>query len=83
MLVVADQYYPGWKATVTSPGREPASEHVARVDYLLRAVRVPAGRCTVTLRYEPTAFRLGLYFGLLGAACAVGLAATRRPPPRR
>jgi hypothetical protein len=47
-LVLADQYAPGWYATVNG-----VSTPIMRADYAFRLVEVPAGRSTVTFRYRP------------------------------
>ena len=71
LLVLSDSWYPGWKARVE--GRD---ERVERVDYVLRGVRVPAGRATVELRYEPLSWRLGWLLSL-SALAALPAAALR------
>jgi hypothetical protein len=53
-LVLSDTYYPGWQATVN--GRP---EPIARVDYLLRGVSVPAGTDRIVFTYDPASFRHG------------------------
>jgi hypothetical protein len=78
-LVLTDLQYPGWKATVD--GR-PAD--LRRVDWLLRATPLPAGRHRVELRYEPASWRAGWIVSLialvaLAATVAIGLRARRRP----
>jgi Bacterial membrane protein YfhO len=55
VLILADSYYPGWKAFVD--GRE---EVIRRANLFFRAVRLPAGSHTVEFRYEPTSFVIGL-----------------------
>jgi hypothetical protein len=55
ILVLADSYYPGWKAYVN--GKE---EAIRRANLFFRAVLLPAGTHTVEFRYEPTSFKLGL-----------------------
>ncbi|MDO8692376.1 MAG: YfhO family protein [Dehalococcoidia bacterium] len=54
-LVLADSYYPGWRAFVD--GRE---QPVLRAEYLFRAVYLPAGAHQVEFRYEPGSFRWGM-----------------------
>jgi uncharacterized membrane protein YfhO len=62
VLVVADTYYPGWKAMVDAA---PASIFPAKL--LFRAVYVPAGRHRVVLSYEPRSFLAGVVLSVLGA----------------
>jgi uncharacterized membrane protein YfhO len=55
ILVLADSYYPGWKAYVD--GKE---EKILRANLFFRAVSLSAGRHTVEFRYEPRSFAIGL-----------------------
>ncbi|GIV66377.1 MAG: hypothetical protein KatS3mg047_0770 [Bellilinea sp.] len=48
---IADSWYPGWKATIDGHRAS-----VERVDYLFKGVCVPAGKHTLILQYQPTAF---------------------------
>jgi Bacterial membrane protein YfhO len=77
LVVIADTYYPGWKATVDG---KPAPIYPA--DVLFRAVYVEPGAHEIELRYEPASFRYGL---LLCAAasliCLVALTRRRRGTP--
>jgi hypothetical protein len=66
-VVVRDTFAPGWTARVNG---EPAP--ISRADGRHLAVRVPAGRSEVSLRYVPPHLRPGL---LLAAASAVVVAA--------
>jgi Bacterial membrane protein YfhO len=68
ILVLADSYYPGWKAFVD--GKE---EIIRRANLFFRAVRLPAGNHTVEFRYEPRSFAIGL---AISATTLVALAAT-------
>jgi hypothetical protein len=70
LLVLSDPDYPGWRADLD--GR-PVPHLTA--NYVFRAVEVPAGRHTVTWRYRPGSFQLGLFGGLLGVAALAGMAA--------
>lgn len=46
-LFLADNYYPGWKATVN--GKE---TKIYRADYTFRAIAVPEGKSTVEFKYD-------------------------------
>jgi hypothetical protein len=82
LLVLADNYYPGWRATVD--GRE-ATVYLA--NHTFRGVVVPAGEHTVVFTFEPGDLRTGLFVSLSVAAllAAFGayllVAARRRRPP--
>ena len=69
-VVLADQYYPGWRASVDG---HPVP--IARGNYLFRLVEVPAGRSRVDFRYRPASVYAG---GLVSLLTAVGLAAAAR-----
>ncbi|HEV3379132.1 MAG TPA: YfhO family protein, partial [Thermoleophilaceae bacterium] len=76
LVVLADTYYPGWKAEVD--GEEVPVE---RVDYLLRGVPVPGGAHTVVFRYEPLSWTIGWVvslLALLGLAVALVAGGRRR-----
>jgi hypothetical protein len=62
-LMLADQFYPGWHASVAG---SPAT--IQRAEEVFRSVAVPAGKYTVTFRYQPMGFRFGLFLGLVGVA---------------
>lgn len=66
-LVLLDQDFPGWKVEVDG-----APARAARAFGLFRAVRVPAGLHTVTWRYEPASFALGLALAAGGLAVTLG-----------
>ncbi len=74
VAVFSEIYYPdGWQVTVDGQEAE-----LARADYILRALYVPAGRHTIGMRFEPRSLRLteGIAYAavvllLAGAAAAV------------
>jgi len=66
-LVVAEGWFPGWRARVNGQVAP-----VRPVDLALRGIRVPAGRVVVQMSYEPQAVRLGLFLSCLGLALALG-----------
>ena len=63
-LVCSEIYYPfGWKATIDG---EPAE--LFRVNYMLRAVNVPAGKHHVSLRFNPESVHKG---NILSMVCII------------
>lgn len=55
IAVFSEVYYPyGWKATID--GKEVP---IAKVNYALRALSVPAGEHTIEFRFEPSSFIIG------------------------
>jgi hypothetical protein len=77
-LVLADTWYPGWRATVDG---EPAE--ILQANYAFRAVRLEAGEHTVEMVYRPTSVLVG---GVLSIAAlvviAVGLLLARKREAR-
>jgi hypothetical protein len=61
VLVLADAFYPGWRATVD--GRETP---IYPANVLYRAVPLPAGEHTVIFTFTPTGWRLGLTLAAVG-----------------
>ena len=80
ILVLADSYYPGWKAFVD--GRE---EVIRRANLFFRAVPLPAGNHTVEFRYEPRSFTFGLVISAatLITLIMVTIFSTFRRPKKR
>lgn len=76
-LVVADAWWPGWEATID--GR---SVTVFPADVLVRAVRWPAGRHVLEMRYRPPEVRTGWLLSALGVAVAAAWAAFLRRASR-
>jgi hypothetical protein len=78
-LVVADAWWPGWEATLDG-----ARVPVFRADALVRAVRWPAGRHVLEMRYRPPEVGTGLAVSAAGlGAVALWAAALRRRARRR
>ena len=78
-LVVADAWFPGWKARLD--GEEVP---ILRANHAFRAVRLPAGSSAVEFVYEPASFRRGLWVtaGSLALLLLV-LLGLRASPARR
>ena len=62
LVVLAEAYYPGWRATVNG---EPAK--VVAVDTMFRGVTVKEGRSQIQLEFAPFSYRVGLYLSLATA----------------
>jgi hypothetical protein len=77
LLVLAESYDPGWKATVNGQTAE-----VLVVDHAFRGVVVPAGDADVVLWFDSPALRIGLWISLLTAAGLLGSAAWRSWSPQ-
>src|SRR5262249_2219700 len=74
LLVLTDQYFPGWKATLDGTPVE-----IRRADYLFRGVRLPPGRHRVEMVYRPPSVAIG-FGGTLAAAVliATGVVLSKR-----
>ncbi|MCG6895410.1 MAG: YfhO family protein, partial [Desulfobacteraceae bacterium] len=60
-LVIGDGFHPGWKATV-----DEVKTDVWRANYIMRAVRIPAGNHRVLMRFRPAMLTAGAAATLLG-----------------
>ena len=54
ILVLTDNYYPGWKAYVDKKETE-----IYRANYTLRAISVPKGNHIIEFAYEPESLKIG------------------------
>ncbi len=66
-VVLADAFYPGWKAYVEGEERP-----VTPADGVFRSVAVEPGTQSVVFRYEPESFQIGVFLGLIGLAVIAG-----------
>ncbi len=74
MLVVAQAYYPGWRATIDG---QPV--RVLRANHAFQALALPAGARRVTLVYEDRVFQAGVAVtAFTGLACCGWLGRKRR-----
>lgn len=82
LLVLSEVYYPaGWKAYVDGSETE-----ILKTNYVLRSVHIPAGRHSVTFRFEPAMYGLGWTLAHAGWAASlllVGIGAWRARSERR
>ncbi len=61
LLVLTDNYYPGWKANVNN-----VRQKIYKIDYNFRGVVVPEGKSRVVMEYLPQSFFVGIYLSLIG-----------------
>jgi hypothetical protein len=77
-LVVADQYYPGWRASLDG-----LDKPILRANYVQRAIALPAGKHKVVFSYKPESYRIGLLIssialGLLALTALIGIVIGRK-----
>lgn len=80
VVVFSEVYYPGWTATIDGKEAE-----VGRANYLLRALRVPAGSHEVVMQFRPASIKrtetlayTGIALTLITFLAAVGFEVRRR-----
>ena len=80
LVVLSEVYYPGWKATLD--GNDIS---IGRADYILRALRVPAGEHTLVLKFDPQSLHTtealayaALAIMILAFAAAVAISLRRK-----
>ncbi len=59
ILVLSDNYYPGWRAKVNGEEKE-----IYRANYTFRGVAVPQGKSLIEIYYMPESFKLGVIISL-------------------
>jgi O-antigen/teichoic acid export membrane protein len=66
-LVLADSYFPGWKAFLQMDDGQEQELHIYKADYNFRAVPLDPGNNVVRFRYSPMSLKLGLYSSFMAA----------------
>jgi hypothetical protein len=72
LVVLCDQFYPGWRVDVDTAGRGRRSLPILRANRVMRGVWLPAGEHWLVYRYQPGSLLTG---AVLSAAAWLGLAA--------
>ena len=77
LVVLGDQYYPGWQLEVETAGGTPRSVPILRANRVMRGAWLPAGRHRLVYRYRPASFLWGAAISGIGwiALAGLGLAA--------
>ncbi len=72
LVVLADQFYPGWTLEVATGGSPPRRWPILRTNRVMRGAWLPAGQHRLVYRYRPAAFLAGAAVsGLAWVAVAV------------
>ncbi|MEW6103069.1 MAG: YfhO family protein [bacterium] len=75
-LVLADTYYPGWKAYVkkvkSQKSKVKSEVRIYKANYCFRAVCVPKGKSLMEFRYFPRTFIIGLIGSLVSSITIAG-----------
>ncbi len=70
LVVLSDQFYPGWQLTVEAGGRE-RDVPILRTNHVMRGVVLPAGRHRLAYHYRPLSI---IYGAIISGLSAGGLA---------
>lgn len=71
LLVLCDQFYPGWQATIIQGAATPVPAKIYRTNNVMRSILVPNGNSKVVFDYRPKSFLIGAaisvvaWFGVL------------------
>jgi hypothetical protein len=83
LVVLCDQFYPGWRLEVETAGRDAATVPILRTNRVMRGAWLPAGKHRLVWTYRPTSFRLGATVSIISwLVLAAGMIALCRRPSR-
>lgn len=66
ILVISDNFYPGWKTKVNGKDSE-----ILRANYTFRAVPIPKGENNIEIYFDPDSFKLGITISALSFLSAI------------
>jgi len=83
LVVLCEQFYPGWRLEVESGGGDAEALPILRTNRVMRGALLPAGKHRLVWTYRPNSFRIGAAVSAASwLALAMGLIAIlRRPTP--
>ena len=67
ILVLADTYYPGWRAFLDG-----APTKLYRANYVVRAIELPPGEHRVEFIFDPISFKVGAVVSALALVASIG-----------
>src|SRR5262249_16144376 len=72
-LVLADSYFPGWRAYIRPQGAgdDQEQEVTVKIFYNFRVVYLPAGAWTVRYRYTPPSVQIGAFTSFMAVVVAI------------
>jgi hypothetical protein len=78
LVILCDQFYPGWTLDVTTPGEPTYRAPILRTNRVMRGVWLQPGSHRLVYRYRPASFLVGATISILASLGLVALAAMRR-----
>lgn len=72
LAVFSEMYYPpskGWNVYINGKKQDPS---YIKANYVLRALRVPAGEYELTMRFEPRSYKVGALIALICSLLIIG-----------
>lgn len=73
ILCFSEIWYPAWKAQIDGTPTE-----ILRANYSLRAVEVPTGEHTITMKYDSDTFKAGMWVSIASLLASIGAIAFYR-----
>ncbi|QDT35759.1 YfhO family protein [Stratiformator vulcanicus] len=83
VLVLADQYFPGWTVSIATDDGPPVPGRVVRTNRAMRGVPLPEGRHRLTFTYRPTSVTVGLVGSVLSWCVFLACVGRARWPRRK
>jgi len=65
LVVLADQFYPGWELQVETDGKPARPVPILRTNRVMRGVWLPAGQHELLYRYRPSSVKWGAIISVL------------------
>lgn len=77
LAVFSDIWYPhGWEAYVFNSEKDSVAVPIIRANYVLRAIKVPAGKHKIAFHFHPKSFETGNKIAMISSILLIGLVIT-------